>query len=34
LYDPTDGRILLDGIDLRDYDVEDLRREIGVIFQD
>jgi ATP-binding cassette subfamily B protein len=34
LYDPTAGRILLDGIDLRDYDVEDLRREIGVIFQD
>jgi ATP-binding cassette subfamily B protein len=34
LYDPTEGRILLDGIDLRDYDVEDLRREIGVIFQD
>jgi ATP-binding cassette subfamily B protein len=34
LYDPTAGRILLDGVDLRDYDVEDLRREIGVIFQD
>ena len=34
LYDPTAGRILLDGIDLRDYDVESLRREIGVIFQD
>jgi ATP-binding cassette subfamily B protein len=34
LYDPTGGRILLDGIDLREYDVEDLRREIGVIFQD
>jgi ATP-binding cassette, subfamily B, bacterial len=34
LYDPTAGRILLDGIDLRDYDVEDLRREVGVIFQD
>jgi len=34
LYDPIEGRILLDGIDLRDYDVEDLRREIGVIFQD
>jgi ATP-binding cassette subfamily B protein len=33
LYDPTDGRILLDGIDLREYDVEDLRHEIGVIFQ-
>jgi ATP-binding cassette, subfamily B, bacterial len=34
LYDPTGGQILLDGRDLRDYDVEDLRREIGVIFQD
>lgn len=34
LYDPTGGRILLDGIDLREYGVEDLRREIGVIFQD
>jgi ATP-binding cassette subfamily B protein len=34
LYDPTEGRILLDGIDLRDYRVEELRREIGVIFQD
>jgi ATP-binding cassette subfamily B protein len=34
LYDPTSGHILLDGIDLRDYDVEDLRRAIGVIFQD
>ncbi len=34
LYDPTSGQILLDGVDLRDYDVEDLRKEIGVIFQD
>jgi ATP-binding cassette subfamily B protein len=34
LYDPTAGRILLDGVDLRDYDVDDLRREVGVIFQD
>jgi ATP-binding cassette, subfamily B, bacterial len=34
LYDPTEGSILLDGVDLREYDVEDLRREIGVIFQD
>jgi ATP-binding cassette, subfamily B, bacterial len=34
LYDPTHGEILLDGLDLREYDVEDLRREIGVIFQD
>ena len=34
LYDPTEGSILLDGVDLREYDVEDLRHEIGVIFQD
>jgi ATP-binding cassette, subfamily B, bacterial len=34
LYDPTGGHILLDGHDLREYDVDDLRREIGVIFQD
>ncbi len=34
LYDPTDGQVLLDGVDLREYDIEDLCREIGVIFQD
>jgi ATP-binding cassette, subfamily B, bacterial len=34
LYDPTEGRILLDGVDLRDYDLESLRRNVGVIFQD
>ena len=34
LYDPTEGRILLDGVDLRDYDLEDWWSEIGVIFQD
>ena len=34
LYEPTEGRILLDGVDLRDYSVEGLRHEIGVIFQD
>jgi ATP-binding cassette subfamily B protein len=34
LYDPSEGRILLDGVDLRDYRIEDLHREIGVIFQD
>ena len=34
LYDPSEGEILLDGIDLREYDLEDLYREIGVIFQD
>jgi ATP-binding cassette, subfamily B, bacterial len=34
LYDPTEGRILLDGIDLREYDLAEVRRAIGVIFQD
>jgi ATP-binding cassette, subfamily B, bacterial len=34
LYDPTEGKILLDGIDLREYSIEDLCSEIGVIFQD
>ncbi len=34
LYDPTGGQVLLDGADLRDYDIEDLCKEIGVIFQD
>ena len=34
LYDPTEGAVLLDGMDLRDYDIEDLCNEIGVIFQD
>jgi len=34
LYDPTEGRILLDGHDLREYDLHSARRAIGVIFQD
>jgi ATP-binding cassette subfamily B protein len=34
LYDPVEGQVLLDGVDLRDYSLEDLYREIGVIFQD
>jgi len=34
LYDPDEGRILLDGRDLRDYDLDDLRANTGVIFQD
>lgn len=34
LYEPSEGRILLDGVDLCEYKPEDLRREIGVIFQD
>ena len=34
LYDPTEGQILLDGVDLREYDLAALHSEIGVIFQD
>jgi ATP-binding cassette subfamily B protein len=34
LYEPTEGRILVDGKDLRDWDAEELRRRIGVVFQD
>jgi ATP-binding cassette subfamily B protein len=34
LYDPTEGQILLDGVDLRGYSLEDIHRHIGVIFQD
>lgn len=34
LYDPTEGAILLDGVDLREYDLEGLRRRISVVFQD
>lgn len=34
LYDPTEGRITLDGVDLKEYDLASVRRAIGVIFQD
>jgi ATP-binding cassette subfamily B protein len=34
LYDPSEGRVLLDGVDLREYDLASLRKAIGVIFQD
>ena len=34
LYDPTSGNIAIDGIDLKQFDVTDLRRQISVIFQD
>ena len=33
-YDPTEGAVHLDGRDLREYDLAELRRRIGVIFQD
>jgi ATP-binding cassette, subfamily B, bacterial len=34
LYEPTAGQILLNGIDLREYDLPDLHKQIGVVFQD
>src|SRR6202521_2584914 len=34
LYDPVEGRILIDGIDLRDLDPQELREQIGGMFQD
>lgn len=34
LYDPTEGRILLEGVDLKEYDLADLRLNVGIIFQD
>jgi ATP-binding cassette, subfamily B, bacterial len=34
LYDPTEGVILLDGVDMREFDPEELHRRVGVIFQD
>jgi len=34
LYDPLNGRITMDGVDFRDYDLQALRREITMIFQD
>ena len=34
LYDPTQGRIELDGIDIKEFRLADLRREIGIVFQD
>jgi ATP-binding cassette subfamily B protein len=34
LYDPTEGQVLIDGIDLREVDPQDLQKRIGVIFQD
>src|SRR5438128_2736091 len=34
LYDPLDGRILIDGVDIREFEPTDLRRQIGAMFQD
>lgn len=34
LYEPTEGRVLLEGIDIKAYDLKDLRDHIGIIFQD
>ncbi|MEO0965390.1 MAG: ABC transporter ATP-binding protein [Planctomycetota bacterium] len=33
-YDPREGRVTLDGVDVRDYDVADLRRQVGLVFQE
>jgi ATP-binding cassette subfamily B protein len=34
LYDPSDGRILIDGVDIREFEPNELRRQIGAMFQD
>ena len=34
LYEPNEGRILLDGVDMREYDIADLRKNVSIIFQD
>ena len=34
LYDPSEGQVLIDGIDLREVDPKELQKRIGVIFQD
>ena len=34
LYDPSEGQVLLDGVDLREYDLSSLQQRFGVIFQD
>jgi len=34
LYDPLDGRILIDGVDIREFEPTELRRQIGAMFQD
>lgn len=34
LYEPSEGRILIDGVDIRDYNLDSLRSNIGIIFQD
>jgi len=34
LYDPSEGRILIDGVDIRDFEPAELRRQIGAMFQD
>src|SRR6185369_7510711 len=33
-YDPTAGRVVVDGHDLREFDIDDLRRNIGFVFQE
>ncbi len=33
-YDPTEGRVLIDGVDLRDFDLDSLRRQVGIVSQE
>jgi ATP-binding cassette subfamily B protein len=33
-YDPTAGEVLIDGVDIRDYKLEDLRKQFGIVLQD
>src|SRR5207237_8137875 len=33
-YDPTSGQVLLDGVDIREYRIADLRRQFGVVLQE
>jgi len=33
-YDPQHGRVLIDGVDIREYDLDDLRRNVGIVFQE
>ncbi len=34
LYDPTEGEVLIDGYDVKDFDPDELRRQMGVLYQD
>jgi len=34
LYDLTGGKLLIDGVDIRDYNVRELRKQIGIVMQE